>query len=87
MMNKVKSKVTGEEITLKEYFNKLTKSFVEENDGEDVTIDDIKNWCDGDDAFEAAELVDGEPTSEYIAEYDTLYRQYINECKEHFGIN
>ena len=39
------------------------------------------------DAFEAAELVGGEPTVEYMAEYDTLYEQYINECKNHFGIN
>lgn len=83
----VRSNVTGEEITLKEYFDKLTKSFIEENDGEDVTVDDIKCWCDGDDAFEATGLIDGEPTAEYIAEHDTLYEQYINKCKEHFGIN
>ena len=86
-MNKVKSRITGVEISLAEYFNNLTKSFIEENDGEEVTVDDIKLWCDNDDAFEAAELVDGEPTAEYMAEYDTLYRQYINECKEHFEID
>lgn len=86
-MNKVRSNVTGEEITLKEYFDKLTKSFIEENDGEDITVEDIKYWCEGDDTFEAVGLVDGEPTVEYIKEHDELYEQYVNKCKEHFGIN
>lgn len=87
MKNKVKSKLTGEEITLKEYFERLAKSFIEENDEEEITLEDIKSWCDGDDAFEAAELVDGEPTVEYMMEYEELYNKYLNDCKNYFKIN
>lgn len=82
----VRSNITGEVITLKNFFDKLKKSFIKEYDGKKITLDDIKSWSDNDDVFEAVELNDGEPTVEYMKEYNELYNQYVNECKEYFEL-
>lgn len=90
-MANVKNINTGKIISAEEYYHSLTKSFIEEHADQEVSVQDIRNWVDYDTDFylvdDLGQPFEGkEPSYELTSECDRLYDEYIETCKEYFGL-